>query len=298
MADSDRWTRFPMRPDDVVSTTPSKSGTTWMQAIVGMLLLDRVPLDVPISTVSPWLDMLTRSEDEVFGTLAAQRHRRFIKTHTPLDGLPRHDSVTYLALVRHPLDVALSDRDHAANMRDERALELKQAAAGAPQEPSWRAPRPTGAAEYLRWFIDNDEPPRGSGPDGLADFCNQARTYWQARDEPNVHLFHYADLWADREDEMRRVAAALGVHVDRGRWPALVEAASLNAMRSRAGDAAPEADVGLWRSPEGFFRTGGTREWATLMSDDDVRHFQARLAALAGDAADWVLRGRGALGPG
>ena len=41
-ADSARWERFALRPDDIVITTPSKCGTTWMQHIVGMLVLDVV----------------------------------------------------------------------------------------------------------------------------------------------------------------------------------------------------------------------------------------------------------------
>lgn len=120
MADSARWERFTFRPDDVVISTPSKCGTTWMQNIVGMLLLDRTDLGAPISTFSPWLDMLIRDDAEVFGILERQDHRRFIKTHTPLDGVPRHESVTYIAVARHPLDVALSDWDHSENMRHDR----------------------------------------------------------------------------------------------------------------------------------------------------------------------------------
>jgi aryl sulfotransferase len=87
-ADSSRWERFAFRPDDVVISTPAKCGTTWMQTIVGMLLLDRSDLGAPIGTMSPWLDMLTRTEDEVFALLDAQTHRRFVKTHTALDGVP------------------------------------------------------------------------------------------------------------------------------------------------------------------------------------------------------------------
>ena len=140
MADSSRWERFRFRPDDVVISTPAKCGTTWMQTIVGMLLLDRTDLGAPISTISPWLDMQIRTEDEVFATLEAQDHRRFIKTHTPLDGVPLVDGVTYVVLVRHPLDVALSDRDHAENAHDERAVQLRTAAAGeAPLELATQA---------------------------------------------------------------------------------------------------------------------------------------------------------------
>jgi hypothetical protein len=77
-----------------------------MQKIVGMLVLGRTDLGAPISSLSPWLDMLIRTDEEVFGLLEAQRHRRFIKKHTPLDGLPRRPSVTYITVIRHPLDVA------------------------------------------------------------------------------------------------------------------------------------------------------------------------------------------------
>jgi len=296
IADSARWERFAFRPDDVVISTPSKCGTTWMQTIVGMLLVDRVELGSPISTISPWLDMLTRSDDEVFGLLDAQTHRRFIKTHTPLDGVPRHDPVTYIAVARHPLDVALSDRDHSENQQTDRLIELRIAASGEPAADVHEVEDPPDdPGDYLRWFIDNHEPSVGSGPHGLEDYCQQIRTYWDERDAPNVHLFHYADMWADLDGEMRRVAAALGVPIDDSRWPGFVEAAGLSSMRSRAAATAPEAHLDAWVSPERFFRSGGTRDWASLLSPDDVAHFEERLRELAGDAAAWALGGRVAL---
>lgn len=295
-ADSARWERFQLRPDDIIITTPSKCGTTWMQHIVGMLVLDRTDLGAPISALSPWLDMLTRTEAEVFDQLGAQDHRRFIKTHTPLDGLPADADVTYLAVVRHPLDVAMSDRDHRANTDDERARELRLAATGAlpPPRPG-RDAEPAQTGDYLRWFIDNDLEPGGSGPYGLADYCQQVRTYWEARDETNVHLFHYADLWADRAGEMRRVAEALDVTIAEDRWPAFVDAAGLDAMRGHAERSAPEADAGLWLDPARFFRQGGPRDWEGLLGQADIAHFRRRLRTLAGDATHWILEGRSAL---
>ena len=295
MADSARWERFKLRPDDVIITTPSKCGTTWMQTIVGMLLHDRVDLGAPISIISPWLDMLIHSEEEVFDLLERQTRRRLIKTHTPLDGLPFNSSVTYIAVVRHPLDVALSDRDHRSNMRRELAIELREASVGKFEPSPGREDPPEDAADYLRWFIDNDQQPVGSGPYGLGDYCQQIRTYWDARQAPNVHLFHYADMWADLDSEMRLVAAALDVPIDRARWPQFVEAATLGAMRARAPESAPEANLGLWQSPESFFRVGGTRIWASLLDLEDIRHFEQRLRELAGDAYGWVISGRRAL---
>lgn len=294
MADSERWERFTLRPGDVIITTPSKCGTTWMQTIVGILLNQRVDLP-PIGTISPWLDMQVRTEEEVFGLLDAQTGRRFIKTHTPLDGLPLIPDATYLAVIRHPLDVALSDRDHMANMRRDRVTEMREAVAG-PYEPATPSEKaPDEPAEFLRWFIDNHEQPTGSGPNGLEDYCQQVGTYWDARAEPNVNLFHYADMWNDLDAEMRRVAAALGVDVDEARWPAFVEAATLKSMRARATEAAPDAHLGLWQSEAGFFRSGGTRDWAAVLRPEDIDHFDRRLRELAGDAYDWIINGRRAL---
>jgi aryl sulfotransferase len=296
-ADSARWERFQFRDDDIVISTPSKCGTTWMQHIVGMLVLDRTELGAPISQLSPWLDMLLRTDDDVFATLDAQTHRRWIKTHTPLDGVPLHAGVTYIAVVRHPLDVALSDRDHSANQDTERVRALRAVVVG-DLDPAfaakWPDP-PEDAAEHLRWFIDNDLPPSGSGPNGLADFCDQASTYWARRHTPNVHLFHYADLWNDLDGEMRRVADALDVPVDEPRWPQFVEAATIDSMRARAGSTAPEAHLSIWHDPQQFFRVGGTREWAALLDESDLDHFHDRVRELAGDAAPWILTGRAAL---
>lgn len=51
----------------------------------------------------------------------------------------------------------------------------------------------------------------------------------------------------------------------------------------------------MWVSPERFFRSGGTRDWASLLTLDDIAHFEERLRELAGEAAGWSTKGRVAL---
>ena len=189
--------------------------------------------------------------------------------------------------------MALSDLDHGNNMRGDRAAELRIAASGEPDEPPGEDPAPNDDGDYLRWFIDNNEAATGSGPNGLADYCDQLLTYWRAREAPNVHLFHYNDLWHDLDGQMRRVAQVLGVPIDEARWPEFVNAATLSSMRARAEMTAPNAHQGLWHSPEQFFRAGGTRDWASLLTPKDIAHFESRMVELAGDAAPWALHGRG-----
>src|SRR6187455_1231536 len=88
VADNARWDGFEFRPGDIVISTPPKCGTTWTQMLCALLVFDGPELPRPLGELSPWLDMLTRPIEDVVAMYDAQDHRRFIKTHTPLDGLP------------------------------------------------------------------------------------------------------------------------------------------------------------------------------------------------------------------
>ena len=85
-------------------------------------------------------------------------------------------------------------------------------------------------------------------------------------------------MWNDLDGEMRRVAAVLGVAVDETRWPEFVEAATLDSMRARASDTAPDAHLGLWQSATEFFRVGGSRDWEAILTAEDAAHFHERLS--------------------
>ncbi len=128
--DSARWQGFVFRPDDIVISTPAKCGTTWTQMICALLIFQTPDLDQPLSMISPWLDMLTRAHDDVVADLDAQTHRRFIKTHTPLDGLPYDPRITYLCVGRDPRDVALSMDNHWDNMATEKFIAARERAVG------------------------------------------------------------------------------------------------------------------------------------------------------------------------
>src|SRR3954447_2945186 len=116
LTDNSRWNGFSFRQGDIVISVPSKCATTWMQMICALLIFQDTTLPAPLTTLSPWLDMRLRPVEEVKQTLARQTHRRFIKTHTPLDGLPEAPGVSYVVVGREPLDVAVSLDHHRANL--------------------------------------------------------------------------------------------------------------------------------------------------------------------------------------
>ena len=298
VADSGRWDGFVFRPGDVIISTPSKCGTTWTQMLCALLIFDGPAFPAPLDEVSPWLDMCTRPLSEVTAALAAQTHRRFIKTHTPLDGLPLHPDATYLVVGRDPRDVAISFEHHVANIDVARFLELRAAAVGNDDLAEFpEGPVPSeDPVERFRDFV-TDETPGGGGPPTLASMLHHLDTAWQRRRDPNFALFHYADLQADLPGELLRLARVLGIPCSLERARALAPEASLARMRERAADDAPNARRGTWKDVRAFFRSGGTGEWCERLSAADLAAYEARVAALVSpDLAVWVHGGRLASG--
>jgi hypothetical protein len=296
IADSARWDGFAFRPGDVVISTPPKCGTTWTQMLCALLIFDGPTFPAPLGDLSPWLDMTILPLGEVTATLAAQTHRRFIKTHTPLDGLPLHPDATYVVVGRDPRDVAISYEHHAANMDFARFLELRAAAVGN-DDLAALPERPVPSedpVERLRAFVAAEAP---GTTVTLASMLHHLDTGWQHRHDPNVALFHYADLTADLEGELLRLARILGIPCSPERARELAPEASLARMRERAPDDAPNARRGTWKDVRAFFRSGGTGEWRERLSAADLATYEARVAQLVGpNLAAWAHGGRLASG--
>ncbi|MEE6259741.1 sulfotransferase domain-containing protein [Plantactinospora sonchi] len=271
--DSARWHGFPYRTGDIVISTRSKSGTTWMQMICALLVFRRPELPAPLAELSPWLDWLIVPREEVLARLAAQSHRRFIKTHTPLDGLPLDPAATYIVVARDPLDMAVSLYHQGGNLDRERIRQLT----GQPAPTAPPAPRPPLREWLLRWIDREVEP--ADALDSLPGVFWHLSDAWARRDQPNILLVHYADLTADLGGEMRRIAGRLGVEVPESQWPRLVEAATFDRMRARADRLAPDPS-GILKDRAAFFRRGGSGSGRELLSADELAHYRARAARL------------------
>ena len=270
--DSERWHGFEHRPGDIIISTPPKCGTTWMQNIVGMLVMGTTTFERPMAKLSPWLDQCTHDLDGTLADLASRDHRRFVKTHTPLDGLPWHDDVTYVAVGRDPRDVAVSFQHHWDNLDIAKVIEARARTVGlddlAELDPP---PPPTDDPVERYWMFMTRRATTREQASGLELVMIHLRSFWERRHEPNVVLLHYADLEADLPGEMRRLAKRLGVTIDDDRWPELVEAASFESMKRRAIDLAPNAGE-YWKDTSAFFHRGGSGRWRALAGDDGGRY--------------------------
>lgn len=281
-ADNARWDGFEFRPGDVIISSPSKSGTTWTQALVALLVFDGPDFPAPIGRMSFWMEQKTRPVEEAHAVFAAQTHRRFIKTHTPLDGVPRRDDVVYVCVGRDPRDAAVSMTHHSDNLNRRRLAAL----VGDDSLADWTAPP---FEERMDRFLDGEEFPGWN----LRFLCHHYTTYWDRRDDPNVELFHFADYVRDLPAEMTRLATHLGIDLTAERSVELAAEAHIDTVRSRATDIVPEAHMGVFNDIERFFRAGVVGEGAAALTPAQQARYEAIVTeAMPPDLIRWVEGGR------
>jgi len=289
--DNARRDGFRFRPTDVVISTPPKCGTTWTQMLCALLIFDGPEFPGPLSELSPWLDQTVRSLDEVYAIYEAQQHRRFIKTHTPLDGLPLHDDVTYVVVGRDPRDVMISMEHHFANMDLERVLTLRDRAVGN-DDLETLPPRPVPSDDPMERFRSFVREREYTGVVNLAQVLHHLDTAWWRRREPNVVMCHYADYSTNLAGELVRLAEALDFDVTDDRARRLAAEASLDRMRGRAADVIPNAGK-IWKDDRAFLRSGSFGEWRTRVNERDlIEYDEAVVSMVSPELAQWAHEGR------
>lgn len=297
ISDSRRWRHYDPRPDDIVIATYPKCGTTWMQRIVGLLVFQS-PEPKPIMQISVWIDRrFPQPIEGVIAQIEAQEHRRFLKSHLPLDGMPFYDEVKYIHVARDGRDVCMSFHNHCAGYTEHMVAGLNQS--GLEDETIGRPyPEPLDdPAEFFhRWITRGEVPGQQDGSPGMS-FFHFERTWWDARHRPNVLLVHYNDLKADLAGEMTRIAHFLAISVDATLWPELVEAASFEAMRRDGPTLMSSVSILFKEGSERFFFKGVNQRWRGLVSDEDLALYKAKAEKmLSPDCFRWVSRGRLAAG--
>jgi aryl sulfotransferase len=296
MYDNARWDGFEFRADDIVISTSPKCGTTWTQMLCALLIFQDPHFDRPLTEISPWLDQQTGKLERVLAILEAQQHRRFIKTHTPFDGLPHDPRVTYLCVGRDPRDVYLSMDHQWGNMDMPAVLRAREHAVGngdldelLPRTSMLN--RPADALVRFRTWVDNDLPPEQVSS-SLRGVIHHVDTFWTERERDNVALFHYSDLEADLVGEMQRLARLLDIDISAERIRDLAGAAAFHEMKERADELAPNVDIAIWRDSHDFFHQGRSGQWRPLLGDEELARYDVRVREFADpELAHWLHHG-------
>ncbi len=281
--DSTIWNEFQFRNDDIVISTYAKSGTTWMQQIVAQMIFRGDP-DLEVAQMSPWLDLRVPPKEVKLPIVEAQTHRRFIKTHLPVDALVFSPKAKYIYIGRDGRDVVWSFYNHHSNANASwyAALNDTPGRVGPPIEPP-----PSDIREYWREWMDRDGYP-------WWPFWENVRSWWEIRALPNVMLVHFESLRRDMPGEMRRLAAFLEIPIDESRWDKILEYCSFDWMKKNATKSVPLGGAFWDAGAQVFINKGVNGRWRDTLSPAESAEYEARsVTELGRECAHWLATGTG-----
>ena len=278
--DSTAWNRFKFRKDDIVIATYAKSGTTWMQQILGQLIFDGAE-GVETNHLSPWVDLRVMPP-EVFMGLEAQTHRRFVKTHLPVDALVFSPDVKYIYVGRDGRDMVWSLYNHYANANENwyGALNNTPGRVGPPIEK----PPATVDAFFRQWFERDGYP--------FWSYWENVRSWWALRHLPNVKFVHFNDMKKDLPGSIASIADFLGIARNPKTFDKIVEHCTFEYMKAHAEHMAPMGGI-MWEGGAKTFINKGTNgRWQGTLTPAEVEAYQTRaMKELGRDCATWLAQG-------
>ncbi len=235
--------------------------------MVAMLLHGSTRLPANLSTLSPWIDSDFGVADAEKAALSAQYGRRVVKTHTPADGFPVWEGVTFIAVYRHPLDLFFSLRKHIANVSFIEDHAMKQ---------------PVGASleHYLHTALNLTD----WDNDSLAHVCHHYAQTCQSDRWPGMLQLHYSDMLADHRGTVAKLAEVLGIAAEEALIDAVTQATEFAAMKADAARYAPEVNAEIWNDETAFFDSGQSGKWKDRLSPAQIASYQDALANFVPDA--------------
>lgn len=279
--DSAIWNEFPFRDDDVVIATWAKAGTTWVQQIVGQLVFAGAA-DVPITDISPWVELRFPPREEKLAMLEAQDHRRILKTHLPVDALVLSPRAKYIYVARDGRDILVSLYNHHVNGTAEwyRMLNDTPGRVGPALEPP-----PDNIRQYFYDWLAGDGYP-------FWEFWSHIQGWWDSRDLPNVMLLHFNELKADLAGSIRRIAGFLEIAIDEAMWPEILRHCTFEYMKGHADKAVPHAQIAFKGGGKTFIHKGTNERWRNFLTAEDSREYESAAAKnLTPDCAHWLATG-------
>ena len=279
--DSTVWNDFRFRDDDIIISTYAKSGTTWVQQIVSQLLFNG-QTGLPVAEMSPWLDLRVPPKHIKLAEVEKQTHRRFLKTHLPVDALVFSPKVRYIYIGRDGRDVVWSMYNHHsnANQRWYEALNDTPGRVGPPI-----APPPSSIHQYFNDWMARDGHP-------FWPFWENILSWWNVRDLPNVHLLHFEALKKDMPGEIRRIAQFLETPIDETKWADILKHCSFDYMKANATRSVPLGGAFWDGGAETFINKGVNGRWRDTLSPGESAAYQDKaITELGGGCAHWLLTG-------
>ena len=212
-------------------------------------------------------------------------HRRFVKTHLPVDALVFSARAKYIYVGRDGRDSIWSLHNHYTNMLPDfiGALNNMPGLVGDPLPPA-----PDDVHElYTTWFEGNGKP--------FWPFWENVSSWWNIRHLPNVKLVHFSDMKRDLPGSIRDIAAFLEIAIDERYFPAIIEHCTFDYMKAHAEQVTPLGGQPWRGGAKTFINQGSNERWRNVLSAQEVEAYEKRaLAELGPECARWLANGAAA----
>lgn len=284
--DSTRWDGIELRSDDIIIATSMKTGTTWMERILSLLIhQDPFRLDNKVMN-APWPDAIIFEPLEVtLEKIDAIKHRRFFKTHIPLDGLDFNENVKYIHVSRDTRDAFMSLINHWSLISDFLEKNNRQ------HPPKFE----TQGDIHELWKKYTSKSTFEWESDGWPYWSNNhyTETFWPYRYFPNILFVHFNDLLQDLEGQMNKVAKFLDIDLpdDKELWSNMVNAATFNSMKRDGDKLIPKFKKVFKGGAKSFMNKGKNGRWKDIFNEKDKELYQIMRNRYEDGMMDWIEKG-------
>ena len=255
-------------PQDVFVMTYAKSGTNWMMQIAHQLIYHGKGEYRHLHEIVPWPDTTIMPLfmkkyaiplEEATHWKQSPEQKRVIKTHYNWDLLPYSPDARYIAVIRDPKDVFVSNYVFVRDGVYGSAM---------PSVDTW-----------FDLYLSPHFPLGGS-------WAVNAAGYWAERRRTNVLIVSFKSMKQDLRGTVEKVAGFLDVPVSDGLVDEVCRLSSFEYMKKNDHKYAI-GQVVPWRKPGAMIRSGRQGSSSELLSPERQRqvdcHFMAELQQLGSD---------------
>ncbi|RUS70421.1 hypothetical protein EGW08_021820 [Elysia chlorotica] len=245
---------FDVREDDIWVVTYPKSGTTWVQEIVYLLMNDLDTEKASRTNISlrfPYFEFM----EPGLKTIAEMPSPRLIKSHLPLSILPnqiKSKKPKMIYIVRNPKDVVVSYYSFAMKFLNV-------------------VPFNGSFEDYCQLFVSDKV---DYGP-----WWKHVSEAWQRKDDDNVLVLFYEDLHLDTHKQVKEIANFLGKSVTDKEVDVIVKYCSFENMKlNNSVNYEWMKDAGVANKKVQFMRQGKVGDWKNYLSADITKQLDEMMA--------------------
>jgi hypothetical protein len=235
---------FIVHDDDLFVVTYPRSGTTWTEQIVHLILNQGEQGEQRLTDAAPWLETLPNRPDGMKAYLQTLRGRRLFTCHLPLALMPDFAASKgkYIYVARNPKDVAVSCFHHVQSFGG--------------YDGTWD--------EYFDLFVQ--------GQVMYGSYFDHVLPWWQAsRKVANILFLKYEDMKRDLAGVVGQIADFVEVPLNQMTLERVVAGSSFRAMTTN------EKTNFNWmpqrEGTPGQYRKGLVGDWRNQLSPEQSHSF-------------------------